>query len=126
MDLGEENIKEVWDETLDVYPCKTGVRFKDSYFENKITQLLGNSQTFDFSDYHGTIDLVFVDACHHYDHVKRDTDNAFKLIKPGGVILWHDYASYAPGVIKALNEIAKEKQLHQIQDTSLVIFRDLP
>ena len=124
LDLGEENIKEVWDKTLDVYPYKTGVRFIDSYFEDKITQLLGDSQTFDFSDYHGIIDLVFVDACHHYDHVKKDSENAFKMIRPGGVILWHDYASYAPGVMKVLDEISAERKLLQIKDTSLVIFKN--
>ena len=56
-----------------------------------ITHLHGDSRDFDFSEYHGKMDLVFVDGDHHYLSVVQDTQTAFKLIRPGGIIVWHDY-----------------------------------
>ena len=47
------------------------------------------------------------------------------MINSKGIIIWHDYATYAPGVIKALEEIAKEKKLQHVKDTSLVLFRNI-
>lgn len=59
-----------------------------------ITCLEGDSRTFDFGDYKGRMDLVFVDGDHHFDSVKSDTRNAFELIEhERGIIIWHDYAS---------------------------------
>jgi hypothetical protein len=39
------------------------------------------------------MDLVLVDASHTYQAVFSDSMNAFRMIKAGGVILWHDYES---------------------------------
>jgi len=65
-------------------------------------------------------DLEF-DGCHHDEFVLRDSQNALKMISPDGVVIWHDYASYAPGVVQALNELAKTVPLVHIDGTSLVI-----
>ena len=58
----------------------------------RITHLFGDSRSFDFAPYFGKMDLVFVDGDHHYDSVVSDTITAFKLIREGGCIVWHDYA----------------------------------
>ncbi|MFM2285941.1 MAG: hypothetical protein RLZZ543_1438 [Bacteroidota bacterium] len=58
---------------------------------SNIQHLFGDSREFDFSPYEGKMDLVFVDGDHHYDSVVEDTRTAFKLIRPGGIIVWHDY-----------------------------------
>lgn len=89
----------------------------------RITQLYGDSATFDFSPWYGKIDLVFIDGSHSYDYVVNDTSVAMKLMrKEGGVILWHDYGEW-PDVTKALNELRKKDSrlspVH-IRDTSLV------
>ncbi len=34
--------------------------------------------------------LIFIDANHHFDYVRRDFDNAFKVVEDGGLILLHD------------------------------------
>jgi predicted O-methyltransferase YrrM len=59
----------------------------------RITHLYGDSRSFNFNEYIGKMDLVFVDGDHHFDSVVQDTQTAFKLIKPGGAIVWHDYAN---------------------------------
>lgn len=112
----------VMDETIDVYPHVPGCRLAHTPYAPRITQLFGDSQRFDVSPYEGRMDLVFVDACHHYEWVKCDSENALKMVAPGGLILWHDYADYAPGVIRVLNELGSSLPLKHIADTSLVVY----
>ena len=57
-----------------------------------VTHLQANSLTFDFSQFYGKFDFVFVDGDHHYESVLSDTKNAFKLLKDeNSIIVWHDY-----------------------------------
>ena len=74
--------------------------------EPKITQLFGDSKSFDAAPYAGQCDLVFVDGSHAYSYVKNDTEKALAMTRPGGVILWHDYRGprRTKGVYQALNE----------------------
>ena len=37
-----------------------------------------------------TFDVIFIDACHAYDYVKRDLFNAIPLLNEGGIIFMHD------------------------------------
>ena len=117
--------RRVLDADLDVYPEVPGAKFQENEYAQQIHQLFGDSQTFDFSPYYGHVNLVFVDACHHYEFVKKDSENALKMVSPGGIILWHDYADYAPGVVQALNELSTKKQLFHLQGTSLVIHHNI-
>lgn len=50
-----------------------------------------------------SVDVVFVDASHHYPNVLRDIKSWFPKIKKGGVIAGHDYHSF-PGVKQAVEE----------------------
>jgi len=90
----------------------------------KIRRLFGDSAKFDFSPFKNSCSLVFVDGSHAYDYVKSDTRNAMKIVKPGGVIVWHDYGIWS-GVTKALEEIEAEEKigLRNIRGTSLVFWK---
>jgi hypothetical protein len=71
----------------------------------RITQLLGDSASFDYTSYRGQQDLVFIDGAHSYDYVKRDTETALSLLRDGkGFIFWHDYDACV-GVIEAVDEL---------------------
>jgi predicted O-methyltransferase YrrM len=59
--------------------------------EPKIRPLFGDSATFDFSPYHGSVDLMFVDGAHSYEYVRSDTLRAMACVRAGGVICWHDF-----------------------------------
>jgi len=104
----------------------SGARFINSDKEEatKITQMFGDSATFDFSDHFGKAGLFFVDGSHAYDYAKIDTATAMKVIRPGGTIIWHDYGVWE-GVTKALDEIEAEQQLglRHIRGTSLVFWQ---
>lgn len=90
--------------------------------QGRIIELFGDSMTFDFPPYYGKMDLVFIDANHSYSYVKVDTKNAFKMLSPQGIILWHDYGFIHPGVFRLVNEIAKEKKVFYIERTRFAIF----
>lgn len=93
-------------------------------FAQKITQIYGDSASYDWSRFYGKADLVFVDGSHAYDYVVSDSETALKLIKPGGVILWHDYGEW-DGVTKALNVIDEKlpTRLKHIKSSTLVVFK---
>ncbi|MEI7661974.1 MAG: class I SAM-dependent methyltransferase [Bacteroidota bacterium] len=51
-----------------------------------------NSLTYDFSQLNRKFDLIFIDGDHSYAAVKKDTENAFKLLRDeNSIIVWHDY-----------------------------------
>jgi len=51
------------------------------------------------------MDMVFVDADHSYEGVRRDTALARSVVRPGSIIAWHDFAVPGlPGVTKFLFE----------------------
>lgn len=101
----------------------SGERFLGTREASRITQVFGDSATFDFSPWHGKIDFVFIDGSHSKEYVLSDTQRALRLLRPmGGIIAWHDYNSVWSGVTTALHEIASGGlPLRWIPGTSLAI-----
>lgn len=104
--------------------AQSGSRYLGTEQEQRITQLYGDSATFDFRPYLGQVDLVFIDGSHSYEYVMNDSRVAQSLLRAGkGVVLWHDYGSYG-GVTKALNELHAAGGMfigmRHIENTSLV------
>jgi predicted O-methyltransferase YrrM len=93
--------------------------------EQKITQLYGDSKAFDETPYLDSCDLIFVDGSHAYSHVWSDSQKALRMLRPGGILLWHDYRGRqrAEGVFRALNEIARNRPLVHLAGTSLIAYR---
>jgi len=58
----------------------------------------------DWSSHYGRAGLVFVDGSHAYDYARKDSETAMRLVRPKGVVLWHDYGVW-PGVTQALEEL---------------------
>ena len=90
----------------------------------RIRQHLGDSATYDFSSLHGRAGLVFVDGSHAYEYAMADSDTAFRLVAPNGVVIWHDYGVWE-GVTRALEEIETHRKLglRHISGTSLVVWK---
>ena len=93
-------------------------------YADRVVQLRGDSATFDWSPHHGRAGLVFVDGSHAYDYARKDSETAMRLVKPGGIVLWHDYGVW-PGVTQALEELeaARRLGLVNIRGSSLVFWR---
>ena len=56
-------------------------------------------------------DMVFIDADHSYDSVKRDILNYRPYVREGGLLSGHDYSFAWPGVIQAVDELEPRKSL---------------
>jgi len=67
------------------------------------------------------VDFVFVDGDHTRHACEFDTRLAYTLLKPGGVIVWHDYNSPRdPGVkdfIHAINEAERRGRICHVEKT---------
>lgn len=102
-----------------------GELYRGTEFEGKIRQLYGDSACFNFEAFYDSVDLLFIDGNHAYENVKSDSDNAFRMLRGGGVIIWDDYhLEWGPGVVKHLNELNKSKTLYQILGTRFAIYKN--
>lgn len=92
---------------------------------SSITQLYGDSKQFDEAPWVDWADLVFVDGSHARSYVESDTTKALRVCKPGGLILWHDYAGrrHARGVFDTLNARAADLPLRHVRGTTFVAMR---
>ncbi|MBC8160106.1 MAG: class I SAM-dependent methyltransferase [Roseiflexaceae bacterium] len=130
-------------ETLDLAPdeyerrvgrtahFQPGSAFRYTGQADKIRQHLLAGPAFDFAPFAGACDLVYVDANHTYAAVQADSAQAFKLVRPGGVIIWDDYRwddahPECYGVTRALNELARARPIFQIAGTRFAIFLEHP
>jgi predicted O-methyltransferase YrrM len=104
-----------------------GARFHGTREGERITQLAGDSATFDFAPYRGKIDLAYVDASHSYSYVKSDTEAALAMLSPSGTIIWDDYTHYS-GIYAYLNELAAalDHPIFHVLDTRLAVYSRRP
>lgn len=100
-------------------------RFLGSTVEVKVKQLWGDSATFDYRPYKGQCDIVFVDGAHTLPYVAGDTEVAFQLVRPGGLVLWHDYndGHFWPDVHRHLLQVARQHRICRIRGTMLAVTR---
>jgi len=97
-----------------------GRQFHGSQFEAKIRQVLADSKTLNWGELPGPFDMVFVDGCHYFDYVKSDTDNSLRVLRPGGIIVWHDYGAYQD-VSRVVDETAKTISLKSLRGNGLSV-----
>ena len=102
--------------------------FSGKEYEKKISVMFMDSRKLNADEYLNKFDLIFIDGGHTYSIIENDSIKAFKMIKTGGTILWHDYV---PGktsdkdVVKYLNKISKDKKIFHIENTSLCYFNNI-
>lgn len=78
---------------------------------DRVTFLSSDSATFDEGPYHGTIDLVFVDGAHSYEYVKNDSEKGWQMLRPGGILAWHDCTPSHSDVVRYIKESHPDAQL---------------
>ena len=106
------------------YAPYIGMYIAKSPDRDRITQIYHDSRTFDTTPYRESMDYIFIDGDHSYEGVKNDTEKALQLLKPGGVIVWHDYAAKSPGVLDYLAEFSQERPLFRLRKTCLAVYVD--
>lgn len=111
-------------EEYSVRRLPVGGIFQYETVSGKIRQLLVDSAMADCKSLQGSVDFIFVDADHGYDYVKSDSENAFSMRSPRGVILWHDYGSKWKDVTLFLRDVAtrESKRIYHLEKTNLAIY----
>jgi predicted O-methyltransferase YrrM len=110
------------------YPRRPAVAIvsNNTAYSKKIRQYYDMTDQWDLGFLKGKVDFQFIDAGHGYDNVLADSEKAFDLAAPGGVICWHDYtAMFREGVVRALDEIAAKtgRELIQVKGVNLATYR---
>ena len=94
---------------------------------DKISQLFGDSATFNFTPFFDCVELVFIDGAHDYQNAVNDSETALMLVgKRNGIILWHDYDFSVASVMYAIETFGKahpELHIYHIQETKLAYCR---
>lgn len=113
------------DVTFLIEPASRGEAFRNTPEAARITQLEGDSATFDFEPYHSKMDLIYIDGAHTYEYVMSDSRRALEMLAPGGTIAWDDYTS-SPGVWRAVRDVARElpRPVYHIFGTRMAIYSD--
>jgi hypothetical protein len=100
--------------------------YTDTPVDDKVVQLFGDSKGFDESAYERSMDLIFVDGSHAYSYIRNDTEKALRMVRPGGIVLWHDYQEDEPAVrdvVHFLNELSHRLPLRRLEGTTLVAYQ---
>ena len=98
---------------------QTGRQFIGSPLADGITQLWGDSADFDW-DEHGPFEFILIDGCHTYKYAVSDTRNALRVLRPGGVIVWHDYGMLED-VSRAVDECSRRIKVRAVRGTRLAV-----
>ena len=102
--------------------------FTNMSIKNKINVIFQDSNKLNIDNFENSMDLIFIDGGHNYSCIKNDTEKAFKMIKNHGYIFWHDYKVYkrsCKDVVKYIHEVANNKKIFHIKDTSLCYHKNL-
>ncbi len=101
--------------------------FRRTDVEHKITQIYGDSTQYDFDEnFPEPFDFIFVDGSHDYEHVRKDSLNALRHLKPGGIVLWHDCGpgpEITYGVRKCLMELRAQHDIRRLEGTNLGVWQ---
>lgn len=80
---------------------------KDIKFINNFTDKFFKENTQNY-------DVIFIDADHSYDGVKKDFLNAIKILNKSGILIFHDINNTHTGVKKLWDELESDKKIKEI------------
>lgn len=102
---------------------RIGCRYRDTPQAERITQIIHDSATVDYTQYFDSVDMVYIDGGHSYAQARVDTEKARPLVRAGGAIFWHDYQPGCAGVTRYLHELAQTCPVKHIRSTQLAVLR---
>jgi predicted O-methyltransferase YrrM len=88
---------------------------------SKIEFLRMDSADFDPASFSEKMDLVFVDGAHSVDYVRNDSEKGWRMVRPGGILIWHDCVPNHPDVVRYILNCGYATG--RISGTSLAIAR---
>lgn len=112
--------------TLDFAPipekAEIGYFYWNSPLKEKIKQFYGDLGKWNSQEYWNSAEVVLCDACDQIDGLLAETAQAFRVVKPGGVIFRHDYSS-AEGPTFFWNQLSRHLPVKHLEGTTLLCLR---
>lgn len=99
--------------------------FSGTPCENKITRLFGDSNEFDFGEFQGKVDMVYVDGGHDLRTVQSDTENALKMLPADSMscLAWHDYENPSyPDLTRYLKDLSNRLPMYHVEETMICFY----
>ncbi len=90
--------------------------------QTKITRMYQDSKTLDpiSQELNEKFDFILIDGGHDFETIKCDTKNALKMIRPNGIIAWHDFESKIHSdVTEFLIEYSKNNRIYHVANSML-------
>ncbi|MDO3444623.1 FkbM family methyltransferase [Agrobacterium sp. V1] len=91
---------------------RIGRLYREAGLAGRVTQMLMDSREFDTAAFGPDFfDTVLIDGGHTADVVTNDTEKALQVVRPGGLVMWHDFCpdplivaeqNAAQGVVEAV------------------------
>jgi predicted O-methyltransferase YrrM len=106
----------------DFVASDVGLAYRGTPSAHKVTQLYGDSLTYDFGPYEQSADLVLVDGGHEYANGMADTLTALRLVRPGGVVLWDDFEPYWHGLVSGICDAMAGRRLERLAGTTFAVY----
>lgn len=98
-----------------------GAEHRASPAAHKVTQLRVDSLELDTAPWRNWAELVIVDGAHDYEHGYCDTRSALDIVKPGGIVLWDDFAPYWHGLVHGILDAAEDRALSRVAGLPIAI-----
>lgn len=91
---------------------------------HKVFFITADSMTYDFGRL-APLDFVFVDGAHDLPHVVSDSRKAYDVLRPGGMLVWHDFTSPAEWVEvrPALELLHFREPIDHVQGTAVAFLQ---
>jgi predicted O-methyltransferase YrrM len=90
---------------------KTEMEAKDALESFSSTKFVKEHSNEALSAVPNDIDFVYIDGNHAHEYVKNDISNYYPILKEGGILAGHDYHDDWPGVVKAVDDFANDREL---------------
>jgi len=91
-----------------------GHKYLSRRLGHRVCQIFCDSRTWDISQYpDGFFDTALVDGGHVADVVHSDTWKAITLVRPGGLVMWHDFSPRADARAASTTAAQVTDQLHE-------------
>jgi hypothetical protein len=129
LDLDEDSLSNLQQDvhdrplTLTHFDNLSNLAFLGTSYEKQITQLKGESKSYDFSPFSNQIDIVYVDGGHDLPTLMSDTRNALSMLSRDhpACIAWHDYENSAyPQLTEYLLDLSASMDMFHVQETRIV------
>lgn len=108
-----------------VRAARKRAEFVERYPRENIVQLIGDSATFDYSNYREKIGLFFVDGAHSFEYVQSDTFNAAFCCRLDGLIIWDDFTTSrdVTNYVRSLKRLGVD--VFGVKGTKLALSQDI-